>query len=140
MFESGAILMYLAEKAGHFLPSEVTERYQVIQWLMFQMGSIGPMLGQAYHFKNASQSIPYAIERYSNEALRLYGVMEKRLGEVSFLAGDYSIADMAVFPWVAAYSQNLDNLARYFPHIQGWLDQVGNREAIKKGMKLLQDK
>ena len=140
VFESGAILMYLAEKAGRFLPSEVTQRYQVIQWLMFQMGSIGPMLGQAYHFKNASESIPYAIERYSNEALRLYGVMEKRLREVPFLAGDYSIADMAVFPWVSAYSQNMDNLAAEFPNIQRWLNQIGNREAVKKGMGLLQDK
>ena len=107
---------------------------------MFQMGSIGPMLGQAYHFKNASESIPYAIERYSNEGLRLYGVMEKRLGEVPFLAGDYSIADMAVFPWVSAYSQNMDNLAAESPNIQRWLNQIGNREAVKKGMDLLQDK
>ncbi len=139
VFESGAILMYLAEKVGRFFPSEVTQRYRVIQWLMFQMGSIGPMLGQAYHFKNASESIPYAIERYSNEALRIYGVMEKRLGEVPYLAGDYSIADMAAFPWISAYSKNIDNLAQ-FPNIKRWLDQIGNREAVQRGMSLLQNK
>ena len=139
VFESGAILMYLAEKAGRFFPSEVTQRYRVIQWLMFQMGSIGPMLGQAYHFKNASESIPYAIERYSNEALRIYGVMEKRLGEVPYLAGDYSIADMAAFPWISAYSKNIDNLAQ-FPNIKRWLDQIGNREAVQRGMSFMQNK
>ena len=138
VFESGAILMYLAEKAGRFFPFEVTQRYQVIQWLMFQMGSIGPMLGQAYHFKNASESIPYAIKRYSDEALRLFGVMEKRLAEVPFLAGDYSIADMAAFPWIAAYSKNLDNLAE-FPNLQRWLEQIGNREAVQRGMNLLKE-
>lgn len=139
VFESGAILMYLAEKAGRFLPTELEGRYQVIQWLMFQVGSIGPMLGQAYHFKNATESIPYAIKRYSDEALRLYGVMEKQLEKNSFLAGDYSIADMAIFPWVAAYSQNLDNLAE-FPHVQRWLEQIGDRKAVKRGMSILQDK
>lgn len=139
VFESGAILMYLAEKAGHFLPSKFNQRYQVIQWLMFQVGSIGPMLGQAYHFKHASESIPYAIKRYSDEALRLYGVMEKQLKDNPFLAGDYSIADMAIFPWVSAYSQNLDNLDD-FPHVQRWQSQIGDREAVKRGMSILQDK
>ena len=139
VFESGAILMYLAEKAGRFLPTEFERRYQVIQWLMFQVGSIGPMLGQAYHFKNAAESIPYAIKRYSDEALRLYGVMEKQLEKNSSLAGDYSIADMAIFPWVAAYSQSFNNLAE-FPHVQRWLEQIGDREAVKRGMSILQDK
>ena len=156
VFESGAILMYLAEKAGRFLPSELERRYEVIQWLMFQVGSIGPMLGQAYHFKNASESIPYAIKRYSDEVLRLYGVMEKRLAEVPFLdarslapyggagshrflAGNYSIADIAVFPWIAAYSKSLDSLAE-FPNVRRWLEQIGDREAVKRGMSILQDK
>ena len=139
VFESGAILMYLAEKAGRFFPTEFKQRYRVIQWLMFQVGSIGPMLGQAYHFKNATETIPYAIKRYSDEALRLYGVMEKQLENNSFLAGDYSIADMAIFPWLVAYSQSLDNLAE-FPHVQRWLEQIGDREAVKRGMSILQDK
>ena len=138
VFESGAILMYLAEKAGRFLPNEFNRRYEVIQWLMFQVGSIGPMLGQAYHFKNASETIPYAIKRYSDEALRLYGVMEKQLEKSSFLAKDYSIADIAIFPWVASYSKNLDNLAE-FPHVQRWLDRIGDREAVKRGMSILQN-
>ena len=137
VFESGAILMYLAEKAGRFFPSPVKQRYEVIQWLMFQVGSIGPMLGQAYHFKYASESIPYAIQRYSDEALRLYKVMEKRLGEESFLAGDYSIADIALFPWVDAYSQNLE--IDTFPHVKRWLGQIGDREAVKKGMSILKN-
>ena len=139
VFESGAILMYLAEKAGRFLPKEFNRRYEVIQWLMFQVGSIGPMLGQAYHFKNASETIPYAIKRYSDEALRLYGVMNKQLEQSSFLAGDYSIADMAIFPWIASYSKNLDNLAE-FPHVQRWLEQIGDRPAVKQGMNILQNK
>ena len=139
VFESGAILMYLADKAGRFLPSQFERRYEVIQWLMFQVGSIGPMLGQAYHFKNASEQIPYAIKRYTDEALRLYGVMEKQLEKKSCLAGDYSIADMAIFPWVSAYSKNLDNLTD-FPHVQRWLKEIGDREAVKRGMSILQDK
>lgn len=139
VFESGAILMYLAEKAGRFLPTSIKQRYEVIQWLMFQVGSIGPMFGQANHFKYASEPIPYGIKRYGREALRLYGVMEKRLGEDFFLAGDYSIADMAIFPWVASYSQNLDNLSE-FPNTQRWLEQVGQREAVQKGMSILQDR
>ena len=139
VFESGAILMYLAEKAGRFLPKEFNWRYEVIQWLMFQVGSIGPMLGQAYHFKNASETIPYAIKRYSDEALRLYGVMNKQLEQSSFLAGDYSIADIAIFPWIASYSKNLDNLAE-FPYVQRWLEQIGDRPAVKRGMNILQNK
>ena len=102
LFESGAILIYLAEKTGRFLPTEPRARFLVLQWLMFQMGHIGPMLGQVHHFlRYAPEKIPYAMDRYSNEAKRLYGVLDKRLGEVEFLAGDdYTIADMAVWPWV----------------------------------------
>ncbi len=138
VFESGAIMMYLAEKAGRFIPSEVTQRYQVIQWLMFQVGGVGPMFGQAYHFKHASESIPYAISRYTNEASRLYRVMEKRLGEVPFIAQDYSIADMAIFPWVSAYSKDFKNLDE-FPNVQRWLEQVSDREAVQRGMSLLKN-
>ena len=138
VFESGAIMMYLAEKANRFMPTEVTQHYQVIQWLMFQVGGIGPMFGQAYHFKHASESIPYAISRYTNEASRLYGVMDKRLGEVPFVAQDYSIADMAIFPWASAYSQDFKNLDD-FPNVQRWLKQVGDREAVQKGMSLLKN-
>lgn len=138
VFESGAILMYLAEKAGRFFPTELERRYQVIQWLMFQVGSIGPMLGQAYHFKNASESISYAIERYTKEASRLYGVMEKRLQKVPFVAQDYSIADMAIFPWASAYSKDFHNLDD-FPNVQRWLKQVSDREAVQKGMSLLKN-
>lgn len=97
------------------------------------------MFGQASHFKYASESIPYAIKRYSDEALRLYGVVEKHLGEDYFLAGDYSIADIAIFPWVASYSRNLDNLSE-FPNTKRWLEQVGQREAVQKGMSILQNK
>ena len=139
VFESGAILMYLAEKAGRFLPTEFERRYEVIQWLMFQVGSIGPMLGQAYHFKNASESIPYAIKRYTDEALRLYSVMDKQLEQNSFLAGNYSIADIAIFPWIASYSKSLDNITE-FPHVRRWQSKIGDRDAVKRGMSILQDK
>ena len=139
VFESGAILMYLAEKAGRFFPPSIKQRYEVIQWLMFQVGGIGPMFGQANHFKYASESIPYAMKRYSDEALRLYGVMEKRLGESFFLAGDYSIADIAIFPWITSYSRNLNNLSE-FPNIQRWLEQISNRKAVQKGMSIFQKK
>jgi len=102
LFESGAIMMYLAEKTGwKFMPSDLRRRYEVIQWLMFQMAGVGPMLGQAHHFRRyAKEQIPYAIDRYTSEATRLYRVLDKRLGETQFLAGDYSIADMAVYPWL----------------------------------------
>ena len=101
LFESGAILMYLADKTGRFLPRETGARYRVIQWLMFQMGSIGPLLGQTHHFRvYAPEPIPYAVDRYTNEAARLYGVMDRRLAESEFLADEYSIADIACFPWL----------------------------------------
>ncbi|MDX6380453.1 MAG: GSH-dependent disulfide-bond oxidoreductase, partial [Rubrobacteraceae bacterium] len=101
LFESGAILIYLAEKTGRFLPEGPRERYEVLQWLMFQMGHVGPMLGQAHHFRGyAPEKIPYAIDRYTNEAARLYGVMDKRLSEVDYFVGEYSIVDMAIYPWV----------------------------------------
>ena len=118
MFESGAILMYLAEKTGRFMPQETAARYRVVQWLMFQMGHIGPMLGQAHHFRAyAPEQIPYAVERYTNEANRLYDVLDKRLGESAWLAGDaYSIADIAVFPWLRSHERQGVELA---PHLRG---------------------
>ncbi len=137
IFESGAILMYLGEKAGQFFPSNLRDRYTVIQWLMFQMGGIGPMLGQAHHFRQyAPEQIPYAISRYTNEASRLYGVLNTRLGEVDYVAGDYSIADMAIFPWIVPYERQGQDLADY-PHLQRWFEAINARPAVQKGLALL---
>ena len=140
MFESGAILMYLAEKSGRFMPMEIRERYQVIQWLMFQMGGIGPMLGQVHHFRQyAPEPIPYAIDRYTKEAGRLYNVVDKRLSEVPYLAGEYSIADMAVFPWLRLYERQGQKLEDY-PNLKRWFDAIDARPAVKKGVTILADK
>ena len=140
LFESGAILMYLAEKTGKFMPSDIAAKYRVVEWLMFQMGGVGPMLGQAHHFRQyAPEKLDYAIERYSNEAARLYNVIDKRLGEVEYLAGDYSIADMAIFPWIRPYERQGQNLAD-FPSLKRWFDAVNARPAVQKGLQLLADK
>ncbi len=140
LFESGAILMYLAEKSGRYMPQDVRGRYQVIQWLMFQMGGIGPMLGQVHHFRQyAPEPIPYAIDRYTNEASRLYNVVDKRLGEVPYLAGDYSIADMAVFPWLRLYERQGQKLEDY-PNLKRWFEAIDARPAVKKGVTILADK
>ena len=140
LFESGAILMYLAEKSGRFMPADMRGRYQVIQWLMFQMGGIGPMLGQAHHFRlYAPEPIPYAIDRYTRETGRLYGVVDRRLGEVPYLAGDYSIADMAVFPWLRLYERQGQKLED-FPHLKRWFEAIDARPAVKKGVTILADK
>ncbi|HEX6979797.1 MAG TPA: glutathione S-transferase N-terminal domain-containing protein [Alphaproteobacteria bacterium] len=140
IFESGAILLYLAEKTGRFIPRDVRGRYAVTQWLMFQMASIGPMLGQVHHFRvYAPEPIPYAVERYTNEARRLYNVLDRRLGEVSYLAGDYSIADMAVFPWIRPYKrQGLD--INDFPNLKRWFDAIDERPAVQRGLTLLADR
>ncbi len=139
IFESGAILLYLAEKTGRFMPKDVRGRYDVIQWLMFQMGGIGPMLGQAHHFRQyAPEPIPYAVNRYTNEARRLYNVLDARLGEAAYLASAYSIADMAVFPWIRPYErqgQKLDD----FPNLKRWFDALNARPAVVKGLTLLAD-
>ncbi len=134
VFESGAILIYLGEKTGMFLPSDQKGRSVVIQWLMFQMAHIGPMQGQAnVFFRYAPEKIPYAIDRYNKECRRLFEVLDRRLGECEYLAGDYSIADMATWPWVRGYEwgglsiDGLDNL-------QEWLDKVGERPGVKRGM------
>jgi GST-like protein len=139
LFESGAILMYLAEKTGQFMPQETRARYLVIQWLMFQMGTVGPMLGQAHHFRQyAPEQIDYAVNRYTNEALRIYNVIDKRLGEVEYLAGYYSIADMAVYPWVRLYERHgLDPAA--VPNFARWLETIAERPAVQRGMEVLKD-
>ena len=140
VFESGAILMYLAEKTGRFMPKDAAGRYDVIQWLMFQMGGVGPMFGQAHHFRSyAPDPIPYAIERYTNEAGRLYGVMDRRLGQVEYLAGDYSIADMACFPWCRSYEGQGQRLED-FPHVKRWFEVIGARPAVKRGLEVLADR
>lgn len=141
LFESGAIMMYLAEKSGwKFMPQEIGARYSVIQWLMFQMGGIGPMLGQAHHFrKYAPEQIPYAVDRYTKEARRLYDVIDRRLGEVEFLAGEYSIADMATYPWLRAHKWQGQDIAE-FPNIQRWYDVIRARPAVQRGIAVLQEK
>jgi GST-like protein len=136
IFESGAILHYLGEKTGSFFPRDVRKRANVLEWLFWQMAGLGPMCGQAHHFRNyAPEKLPYAIERYTNEVNRLYGVMEIRLRKVPFLAGDYSIADMAAFPWVMPYKnqgQDLDD----FPHLRTWFDTIKERPAVRKAIEL----
>ena len=136
VFESGAILIYLAEKTGKLLPSAPRPRSEVLQWLMFQMGGVGPMFGQNHHFRRfAPEKIPYGIERYGKETERLYGVMDKRLGAVPYLAGDYSIADVATYPWVSRHDYQEFDLAR-FPAVKRWFDAISARPAVEKGMKV----
>jgi len=139
VFESGAILLYLAEKTGKFLPKDQRGRYEVMQWLMFQMGGIGPMLGQVHHFRAyAPEPIPYAIDRYTKEAGRLYGVVDRRLADRPFIAGGYSIADMAIFPWLRSWERQGVNIADY-PHLKRWFDSIAARPAVERGVKLLSD-
>jgi GST-like protein len=137
VFESGAILIYLAEKTGQLLPSEPANRIKVIEWLMFQMASVGPMFGQLGHFRNyAPEKIPYAIERYEKETLRLFGVLDGELAKQEFIAGDYSIADIATYPWVAAYEYlgvTLDNHL----NLKRWVETMKKRPAVQKGMAVL---
>ena len=138
LFESGAILMYLASKTGRFMPSDLRARWEMLQWLMFQMGGVGPMLGQAHHFRlYAPEKVPYAIERYSNEAKRLYGVMNTHLAKTKYFAGaDYSIADMAIFPWLRSWkNQGID--WNDYPHLRGWFDEIGARPAVMRGVEVL---
>lgn len=139
VFESGAILLYLSEKAGgRFLPRDARPRYDVMQWLMFQMGGVGPMFGQAHHFIRAKEAVPYAIERYRNEAKRLYGVMEKRLSAHEYLAGEYSVADIATYPWVGRHEMHQVDLAD-FPQVKRWFDAISARPAVQRGMKVPAD-
>jgi GSH-dependent disulfide-bond oxidoreductase len=140
LFESGAILVYLAGKTGKFLPTDDRGRYAVLEWLMFQMGSVGPMLGQAHHFRNyAPEKIAYAIDRYSNEAKRIYGVIDKRLSANKFVAGDaYSIADIAIFPWLRSW-ENQGIVLTDYPHLKQWFDGIAARPAVQRGVKVLAD-
>jgi GST-like protein len=136
LFESGAILLYLAEKAGKFLPKSIGARYQVVQWLMFQMGGVGPIFGQVHHFlRAAKEQVPYAIERYSKETQRLYAVLDARLAESEYLAGDYSVADIATYPWTARHEWHRTDLSA-FPNVKRWYDAIGKRPAVVKGMQV----
>jgi GST-like protein len=138
LFESGAILIYLAEKAGMFLPTDPAERYTTLQWLMFQMGGLGPMLGQTHHFRvYAPEPIEYAIKRYTNEARRLYGVMDTQLGKTRYLAGNhYTIADIAAFPWTRSW-QNQGIEIDEFPNAKRWHEEIAARPAVQRGVEVL---
>ncbi len=138
LFESGAILLYLAGKTGRFLPDSTRARYEVLQWLMFQMGGVGPMLGQAHHFRvYAPEKLPYAIDRYTREARRLYGVMNRQLAGSTYIAGPtYSIADIAIFPWLRSWkNQGID--WNDHPHLKGWFDEIAARPAVQRGVEVL---
>ena len=141
IFESGAILIYLADKVCRFMPAGGNARYDVLQWLMFQMGNLGPTCGQAHHFREAApERVPYAINRFTNEAERLYHVMDRRLKEIDYLAGkDYSIADIACWPWVRVHRYHGQRWED-FPNVKRWFDDVAARPAVQKGMKLLINK
>jgi GST-like protein len=132
IFESGAILEYLAEKSGRFLPADVRGRFEVLQWLYWQMAGLGPMAGQNHHFvQYARERIPYAIERYVNETNRLYGVLDRRLADREFVAGDYSIADMAIYPWIVPYKKQKQNLGD-FPNLRRWFEVIAARPAVQR--------
>ena len=133
LMESGAILMYLAEKTGQFMPTSGAAKWQVVEWLMMQMGSVGPMLGQTHHFLFYNKGKdPYAEERYSKENARIYGVLDKRLGEHQYLAGDYSIADIATWPWIARHPRQEMNLHEY-PNLLRWYLEIAARPAVQRG-------
>jgi GST-like protein len=136
MMESGAILIYLAGKTGRLLPQSMRERYAALEWLMFQMGGIGPIFGQVHHFlRAAKEAVPYAIERYTRETRRLYGVLNARLEGREYLADGYSIADIATYPWVARYEWHKADLSE-FPHVKRWFDAISARPAVQRGMKV----
>ena len=136
IFESGAILLYLAKKIKQFLPTDIRGEMEVMQWLFWQMGGLGPMLGQNHHFSQyAPEKIPYAINRYVKETERLYGVLDKRLQDREYIAQDYSIADMAVYPWIVPYQQQQQNLGD-FPNVKRWFETVENRPAVQKAYEI----
>ena len=140
MFESGAILVYLASKTGRLLPANLRDKWSTLQWLMVQMGSIGPMLGQAHHFLvYAPEKIEYAMQRYAKEANRLYGVLDRRLAESEYVAcGEYTIADIAIMPWLRSYkNQGVD--MEQFPNVKRWFDAINERPAVKRGLAVLAD-
>ncbi len=140
VFESGAMLLYLAGKTGRFLGKTDRARYETLQWLMFQMGGLGPMLGQAHHFRfYAPEKVPYAIERYTQEAKRLYSVLDKRLSQTRYLAGrDYTIADMAVFPWLRTWERQGVQMGDY-PAVEKWFNAIAARPAVQRGIQVLAD-
>jgi GST-like protein len=136
LFESGAILLYLADKTGRLLPQKKTQRFEAIQWLMFQMGGVGPMFGQVHHFLRAApEKVDYAIERYSKETRRLYGVLDKHLAVAQWLGAEYSVADIATYPWVARHEWHKVDLSD-FPNVKRWYDIIGARPAVQQGMKV----
>jgi GSH-dependent disulfide-bond oxidoreductase len=139
VFETGAILLYLAEKTGKFIPVGVRGRVEVLEWLMWQVGGLGPMLGQNHHFSQyAPEKIPYAIDRYVKETNRLYGVLNKRLAGRAFVAGDYSIADMACYPWIVPYERQGQKLAD-FPHLERWFEEIKGRPATVRAYALAKE-
>lgn len=140
VFESGAILLYLAEKTGSLLPSDARQRYNTLEWLMFQMGGLGPMLGQAHHFRQyAPERIEYGINRYTNEASRLYAVMDRRLADHEWLAADtYTIADIASYPWIRPHDDQGQSLDDY-PHLKRWYEAITERPAVQRGLAVLAD-
>jgi GST-like protein len=140
LFESGAILIYLAAKTGKFMPHSDRDKYSVLQWLMFQMGGVGPMLGQNHHFRTyAPEKLPYAIDRYTNEAKRIYGVIDRQLAAHPFIAGKtYSIADMAIYPWLRNWKNQGIELSDY-PALKKWFDGLEKRPAIQRGCQMLTD-
>jgi GSH-dependent disulfide-bond oxidoreductase len=138
LFESGAILLYLAGKTGRLLPDDTRGKYVTLEWLMFQMGGVGPMLGQAHHFRvYAPEKLPYAVDRYTNEARRLYAVMNRRLAQSKYIAGnEYTIADIAIFPWLRSWkNQGID--WNDHPHLKGWFDEIAARPAVQRGVEVL---
>jgi GST-like protein len=141
LFESGAILIYLADKTGKFLPTDPAKHYVTLQWLMFQMAGVGPMFGQAHHFRSyADANVEYAVNRYTNEAGRLYRILDKRLAESEYLAGDeYTIADIATYPWALNPARRGHDIEE-MPNLKRWLDLVGARPAVAKGMQVLADR
>jgi GST-like protein len=141
VFESGAMLIYLASKTGRFLPEDLRDKWSTLQWLMFQMGGVGPMLGQAHHFLGyAPEKIPYAMDRYANEANRLYGVIERRLGESKYIAcGEYTIADMAIVPWLRFPERQGVEIDKY-PRLKKWRDAVIERPAVQRALQVLADR
>jgi len=140
LFESGAILLYLAYKTGRFLPRDTTRQFQSIQWLMFQMGGVGPMFGQAHHFlRAAKENVPYGIERYTRETRRLYGVLDGHLSRHEYLADEYSVADMATYPWIARHDWHKVELGD-FPAVKAWYERTGERPAVQRGMQVPEPK
>ena len=138
VFESGAMLIYLAEKTGQFMPRDTRGRTQVIEWVMFQMGTVGPMLGQANHFRNyAPEKLQYAIDRYTNESKRIFNVIDNRLAKHDYLAGTYSIADMASYPWIVTRKKGGE--FDEFANLKRWVDAIDERPAVKRGMAVLTD-